>query len=100
MPKGANIEWGGLSFKAVADYDDFDSDSEDEAEKKDTSFVFVVFTDDLSSVEFAHGRHYKIYANPENLRDGTVFPQSYEVIPSVAVYDSQKVAHKFAIVCQ
>lgn len=90
LPKGSDVEWGGLSYREECESLNYDSDSlsedENENESKDAKDkVKVSYVDKLSEYStFKDNRFYEIYGDV--LQIDAEMPQHCEVFPAVAVY--------------
>jgi diphthine-ammonia ligase len=81
MPKGANVEWGGLSYKQVTSL--YDDDSDEETPTEDLSLQFKELSiksneqeqvqnlsltkEEFSGLKLRSDYHYTIYTRPESI---------------------------------
>lgn len=97
LPRGADVEWGGLFYKDQGQYMNYDSDSDDEnsdggSDKDIRKKVGVYFVDELSDFKFDINKSafYEIYANPKklaNLPHQLKDCSAYELFPVIQVID-------------
>lgn len=110
LPRGADIEWGGLFYKEQAQYMSYDSDSETEGDAESDSIkegrkkVRVHFVEKLSEFDFGNSpsTFYEIYGNPEKITDtehALELCPGYEIFPVVQAFDrSTGLGDRIAIV--
>ena len=98
LPRGADLEWGGLFYKDQDQCMSYDSDSDDEnpdggsSDKDLRKKVNIHFVDELTDFRFETGTSifYEIYANPKKLAN---LPQqlkecsAYELFPVVQAFN-------------
>ena len=93
LPKGAEVEFGGLCYKEDTGYINYDSESEDEEEleESDKKRITIHFSDEDQISEFKFNSEqcfYEIYASPQNISPELTAKLcevhvGYEIIPVV-----------------
>ncbi|VEU22476.1 DEKNAAC103482 [Brettanomyces naardenensis] len=92
LPKGAPVEWSGLSYKDVEEEED---EEYEEATKSPLERVSVRFTNSLENFHFSKRSHYTIYSNDVIDVPATI---SYQYSPVSAVHRGDEVEFKYGVV--
>lgn len=112
LPKGADVEWGGLSYQEETGYMNYESDSEDEDGSNDVKNKAIIhYVNKLSEFKFkttanSEGTEstpfYEIYAFPSQLDDKDVAVlmslSGYELFPVVQCFNTTLEGDKIGIV--
>ncbi|CAM9017507.1 unnamed protein product [Wickerhamomyces anomalus] len=111
LPKSANVEWGGLSYKKLTNLYE---DEEDEIVSKlsdslkqvlnlqgslyhgNGDFVSTLALDNIDDFQFDSNLHYTIYTRPENIKSYGEY--SLEFVPVQDIWDFAGELRKFGIV--
>lgn len=97
LPRNADVEWGGLTYRKESLYMNYDSDSDDDdgSDSADSikNSVKITYVNDLSEFQFGvpnQSQFYEIYGNPTKLIDIKKHignGNGYEVFPVVQAFD-------------